>query len=541
MACFDENTLVAFFSGGRSSALVIAVEAHAAECRTCRDLLAAYARMSAENGTGRTQRPATGDHPWAACAASVTPVTGAPTEKEEVPFRMALVNASKLIGTVLKGKWQIESLVGFGGMAFVFAARHRNGRRVAIKCIRPELALEPSLVERFLREGYVANKIEHPGAVAILDDDVMDDGTPFLVMELLTGESLRQLLERGTLDLDEALRVTADVLDVLAIAHEKGIVHRDLKPDNLFQTTDGSIKVLDFGIARLREQSRSTHETQSGTTMGTVGFMPPEQARGLTDQIDARSDVWAIGATLYSLLSGRSVHEARTPNEALLLAMTKPVPAMATLLPWLEPSVAALLDRALAFEREDRFPSARAMRDALETARSELAGTVPSAPSFVAPAPAPRAQTEITGSRASETIIARALARRGAAVTTAPPMTRVRPLAIVGVCGGLLATVLVLAGLASWGGSRQPTADRAATAAVLPAETPAPPASPAAVTPPPPEPGVRAAIATATSSASTAPPVPSARPRKPAPAPTTSAVATPSPAAPTRDPLGLRH
>jgi serine/threonine-protein kinase len=318
-----------------------------------------YAEISATNGTSQT------------LANDDAPAVPAETSSDRGQQPWSVAQAAKHIGAQLKGKWSIETLLGVGGMAFVYSARHRNGRRVAVKVMRPELAAVPSLVERFLREGYLANKIEHPGAVAILDDDVMDDGTPFLVMELLTGKTLRQRLNDGPLELQHALKIIADVLDVLAVAHDQGIVHRDIKPENLFQTDDGSIKVLDFGIARLKVQSRTECETLGGTTLGTLGFMPPEQALGLTAEVDARSDVWAIGATLFTLLTGHLVHQARTVNESWLLAMTACVTPIASRLPSVPRSVHALLDGALAFKRSERFASARAMKEALDRALAE--------------------------------------------------------------------------------------------------------------------------------------------------------------------------
>ena len=308
--------------------------------------------------------------PCAAAVPSLTPGAGGPPAEGELEphLRAAHARASALVGKTLKDKWLVERLLGLGGMALVFAARHRNGRRVAIKCMRPELAFEPAYVERFLREGYVANKIDHPGAVAILDDDTMEDGTPFLVMELLSGTSVRDRLTVGPMPLGEAVRITVAALDVLAAAHDKGVVHRDVKPDNLFVSDDGAVKVLDFGIARLCDRTLPPNETQSGTTMGTVGFMPPEQARGLVDRVDARSDVWAMGATFLALATGQSLHVAPTANEALLLAMTTPVLPMSELAPLLPQPLQLVLDRALAFEQEHRYPSARAMKDALEAA-----------------------------------------------------------------------------------------------------------------------------------------------------------------------------
>jgi serine/threonine-protein kinase len=241
-----------------------------------------------------------------------------------------------------------------------------------------------------LREGYVANKVEHAGAVAVLDDDVSEDGAPFLVMELLRGRTLRaRLEEEGPLPVAEALRLAEEALDVLAAAHDHGIVHRDIKPDNLFETEEGSVKVLDFGIARLREQALAPTQTQSGTTVGTIGYMAPEQARGRVNEVDARSDVWAMGATLFALVSGRPVHEADTMNEALLLAMTQPVAPVATLLPALGVDVAVILDKALHFDKSGRFADGRDMLRAVRGARACLGSSA----SILAPAVEPSNRT----------------------------------------------------------------------------------------------------------------------------------------------------
>jgi serine/threonine protein kinase len=384
MACLDENLVIAFFSPGVTPDVVAEVDAHTAACEACRRMLATYAQLDpAAAARAPTELLVAAEDP----SRSVAPVAALDAE---LVRRLAQAQADKRIGTLVEGKWQIERLLGMGGMAYVFAARHRNGRHVAMKLLRPELVLEPVLVQRFLREGYVANRIDHPGAVAILDDGVTEDGTPFLVMELLEGRTLRERIEREPLPLERALRVVADVLSVLAVAHDKGVVHRDLKPDNLFETDDGVVKVLDFGIARLRDQARPELDTRSGITMGTIGFMPPEQARGHTAEVDAQSDVWAMGATLYTLLTGRSVHVAATTNEALLLAMTAPVKPMAELEPALPPLVRALLDDALAFDKSARFASAQAMKNALETALPRASAATTERPPTLASVDPPR-------------------------------------------------------------------------------------------------------------------------------------------------------
>ncbi len=362
MVCPDENTMTAYFELRLPPEEAARVEQHLSGCSTCRRVLVEYSAMATERGGV--------SFAVADPASSVSPPPDL-ADKMELGRRVAHAQAKKRVGTVLCEKWRIERLIGIGGMAQVFAATHRNGRNLAVKVLRPELAVEPAFVERFLREGYVANKVRHPGAVAILDDDMTPDGTPFLVMELLTGRTLGQRLrDSGPLGMDDALRITGQVLDVLASAHDRGIVHRDIKPDNLFETDGGGIKVLDFGIARLREALGTSIQTQSGLAMGTIGYMPPEQARGEVDGVESRSDIWATGATLFTLLTGQVVHDARTPNESLLLAMTAPVPPTATRLGTLPVALSRLLDKALAFDKNERFVSCRAMQDAVQGART---------------------------------------------------------------------------------------------------------------------------------------------------------------------------
>jgi serine/threonine protein kinase len=281
-----------------------------------------------------------------------------------------VARAGARLGTVLKGKYRLDSVLGVGGMAAVFVAVHlRNANRVAVKILHRELAFEPSVRARFLREGYAANSVGHPGTVRILDDDIAADGSVFLVMDLLDGETLDARWERNgrRLPVAEVVTFMVEVLDVLAAAHDKGVVHRDLKPENLFVTLDGRVRVLDFGVARLREASPT--RTSSGAVLGTPAYMPPEQALGHASDVDALSDVWAVGATAFSLLSGRLVHEGETAEEVRVQAATNPAPSMASVAPDVPEPIAKVIDRALAFEKRDRWASARAMQEELTRAR----------------------------------------------------------------------------------------------------------------------------------------------------------------------------
>ncbi|HEY6560207.1 MAG TPA: serine/threonine-protein kinase [Polyangiaceae bacterium] len=287
------------------------------------------------------------------------------------------------VGSQLNGKWRLTSVLGIGGMAAVYSAIHRNQNRVAIKMLHPELSIDANVRTRFMREGYVANTVGHPGAVTIFDDDLSEDGAAFLVMELLEGETLddRATRKGGKLSPGEVLLAVDQLLEVLVAAHARGVVHRDLKPDNLFLTTAGQLKVLDFGIARLREMPRDEDATGMGTFMGTPAFMAPEQARGRWDEVDVRSDVWALGATMFTLLSGRNVQEAETVGEQLILAATAPAPPLATRVPELPAEVCEIVDIALAFRKEDRWPSAESMlgkvREAISLVDAPVSLTAP--------------------------------------------------------------------------------------------------------------------------------------------------------------------
>ncbi|HEV3189190.1 MAG TPA: serine/threonine-protein kinase [Polyangiaceae bacterium] len=292
----------------------------------------------------------------------------------------AIRRIQQRVGTTVRAKYRLERLLGIGGTAAVFEATHRNGSHVALKVLHPELARLSDVRGRFLREGYVANRIGHPGVARVIDDDDDDvESTVFLVLELLEGETLQARRERvgGRLAVTETLDHVDRLLEVLAAAHEQGIVHRDLKPDNLFLTARGELKVLDFGIARLLE---GTTATRSGQVLGTPAFMSPEQANGRIREIDGRTDLWSVGAVLFTLLTGAVVHEARTPTEQMVYAATQQARRIELRAPWIAPEVAKLVNRALAFDRDSRWPSAREMRSALRATESFRNVPSPSAP-----------------------------------------------------------------------------------------------------------------------------------------------------------------
>jgi serine/threonine protein kinase/tetratricopeptide (TPR) repeat protein len=302
--------------------------------------------------------------------------------------------AQQRVGTRIRGKWRVDKLLGVGGMGAVYAATHRNGSRVALKVLHPQLSVLGDIRARFAREGYVANAVNHPGVVRVLDDDETEDGAAFLVMELLEGETADARARRlgGRLPVLDVVTIADGLLDVLAAAHMSGVVHRDIKPENVFCTKDGGVKVLDFGIARLRAaqigedmdadvaQAVPHLRTRTGVTIGTPAFMPPEQALGRTDEVDALSDVWAVGATLFALLAGRIVHDARTHMEVVIAAATAQARSLGAVAPDTPQALVDVVDKALAFKKEERWQSARAMQQALRQAfASRLSAPVPSA------------------------------------------------------------------------------------------------------------------------------------------------------------------
>ena len=280
------------------------------------------------------------------------------------------------------GPYEIVGWLGAGGMGDVYRARDpRLGREVAIKLIPETCATDAIRLHRFEQEARAAGQLNHPNILTVYDVGT-HAGAPYIVSELLEGESLRSRLQEGALSWRKAIEYARQVAEGLAAAHAKSIVHRDLKPDNVFVTSEGRVKILDFGIAKLTQPSDGPGrriglptETEHGTVVGTAGYMSPEQVRG--EAVDPRSDIFSFGAMLYEMLTGRAAFTRGTTAEtmAAILKEDPPVPLPTTDPPALERIVARCLEKT----REMRFQSARDLAFGLEV----LSGT----PAAAAPAP----------------------------------------------------------------------------------------------------------------------------------------------------------
>ena len=288
-----------------------------------------------------------------------------------------LARAEQRVGSTLCGKYRIDRVLGIGGMAVVYVATHRMQKQFALKMLHPELSMRSDIRQRFLREGIAANTVGHAGAVSVVDNDTTEDGAAFLVMELLDGAEVEALWEGFARRMPGhyVLAVAHQLLDVLAAAHGRSIVHRDIKPQNLFVTHEGQLKVLDFGIARVRDAAVSAaNATSSGLLLGTPAFMAPEQALAKSSDIDGRTDLWAVGATMYTLLTGQYVHEGENGAQVAIKAATTPARPLASLWPEVPKPLAELVDRALAFGKDDRWSSAAEMRDTVRAAQTAVFG-----------------------------------------------------------------------------------------------------------------------------------------------------------------------
>ncbi len=270
------------------------------------------------------------------------------------------------IGTILGGRYRLVELLGQGGMATIFRALDTQlGRDVAVKLLRSEYLRDPDFSSRFRSEAQNAASLNHPNVVSVYDYGE-DPSGPYIVMEVVDGEDLATILRRnGSLPPNQATRIAAAVARALAAAHARGIVHRDVKPGNVLIGRDGRVKVVDFGIARAIAEAQMT---LPGTTLGSVHYFSPEQARGET--ATPESDIYALGIVLYEMLTGGRPWEGDSAAGVALARLTGPAPDPALARPSLAPDLAAITRRALAPLPIDRFASASAMADALEASRA---------------------------------------------------------------------------------------------------------------------------------------------------------------------------
>ena len=274
------------------------------------------------------------------------------------------------VGQTLSQRYTLEEVVDVGGTCAVYRAAHRNGNRVAVKVLHASRATTKEAREQFLRDAYTANKVEHPAAHRILDDDTTEDGAVFVVMDYLEGQSLTTLLQRsgGGMSEKQLVPLMAQLCDVLAVAHDKGITHRALSPRKLFVDKDRTLHVFGFGTAAT-----------------DPAFMAPEQARGETP--DALTDLWAVGSVMFFALSGQAVYEAETLWQTKEHAATKPAPEMLSTVSGVDVDVAAIVDRAIAASPNDRWRNAGAMATALRKPLGAAFGTKTTAMMASAPPP----------------------------------------------------------------------------------------------------------------------------------------------------------
>ena len=292
------------------------------------------------------------------------------------------------------GSFEILAVLGAGGFGEVYRAKDlKLGREVALKVLRGELSRDPERLRRFEREARAASALNHPNIVTVHDVGTCDS-TPFMVMELVEGETLREVLSRGPLAPAELLRIAGQMADGLAKAHGAGIVHRDLKPENVMVSADGWVKILDFGLAKLAnptlvdsvQLTADREATASGAILGTISYMSPEQASGL--EIDFRSDQFALGSILYEAATGRRPFQRDTPALTLVAILHSEPPRLDGLAPGLPHDLVALVHRLLAKEPGARYESSGDLARELHALHDPRAPSILTPPKTLRPASA---------------------------------------------------------------------------------------------------------------------------------------------------------
>jgi len=287
-----------------------------------------------------------------------------------------------LVGALLNQRWRLVRVLGTGGLSAVFAAEGAQGQGTyAVKLLRAEFCEDTQIIERFLAEATASKLVNHPGVVQVYEAARAEDGTPYLVLDLLQGQPLSARMNRGRVPVEQAAPILHGLLQVLGAAHRAGVIHRDLKPDNVFLEPDPSggvrVRVLDFGIARVVEAAGGLdRKTRTGMLLGSPGYMSPEQVKSVK-QADARADLWAAGVLFYEMLTGVQAFPAENDFAritAVLFGEPTPIQQVAPQYAhW-----ALFFQRAMAREPEQRFQSAEEMADAVLTVSREGHMPVPS-------------------------------------------------------------------------------------------------------------------------------------------------------------------
>ncbi|MGE0400568.1 MAG: protein kinase [Kofleriaceae bacterium] len=409
--------------------------------------------------------------------------------------------ADPLLGSMLGKNYRVLELIGVGGMAVVYLVEHQTLlKRFAAKVLRPEHASSAEARARFTQEAHAASQLDHENIVSISDFGVTSDHRPFFVMEHLRGQTLADRLDEGPMSLEEVVAVCVPAARALAHAHAEGIVHRDVKPENimLVQRSQGrwSVKVLDFGIAKVEENDRMT---KTGQAIGSPMYMSPEACRG--DDVDMRADVYSFGVVLYLMFAGRVPFSDENILKVLQMQVSSPVPPPTTFAPDLPPAIEAVIMKALEKNVDDRYANMEELLAALESAVPEGADVVLLQAQFGAAAtPFPGSLERVRAANASGNFRAQVTGQHNIHVTgqhnvhvtgqhtpqpTHPPAPPRRGRGLVYTLGALV--VLAAAGgggYVYWTGLESSKADAVASKPVAPTEPPAVATNVAAMQPP---------------------------------------------------------
>jgi serine/threonine protein kinase len=465
-----------------------------------------------------------------------------------------------MIGRAISHYRVLESL-GHGGMGVVYLAEDgRLGRQVALKFLPPEASLDETTLERFRIEARAASSLSHPGICTVFD--IGDDGgSPFIVMEALRGETLRERIRRGPMPVADVLDLAIQLADALDAAHSQGIVHRDIKPSNIWVGDKNRVKILDFGLAKLVQPLRWGHSgvahatatisavnnqlTVPGSTLGTVSYMSPEQAKG--EDVDTRSDLFSLGTVIYEMAAGVQAFEGSTPAAVLAAILVRPPAPLVGRNASIPPRLEEIISKALEKDRDLRYQHAADLQADLKRVRRDFdssaslsVATLLMAPAAPAPGPPP----------AAPTIAPSATAPPATAASIAPGPTPARSWSY-GAAAGAAVVVVALAVAWAWRPRPEPTVPSPPSAAPA-AETaaaplPSPPASSSpqpAAGPPSPSPVVEARSAPAPSAARPAvetrsPATPAPQPAAPAPTRSAETATAPAPVAPAPPPPSM--